>query len=98
MVMVKTINDADFDSGIENINVNSTVEIIFSHTLNTDLFSSSLTLNSDTGTVDYSLVFSNTNSTVTLIPSIPLNYETNYTLTLPAGDYATTNEISISVN
>ena len=31
MVMVKTINDADFDSGIENINVNSTVEIIFSH-------------------------------------------------------------------
>lgn len=92
MVMVKTINDADFDSGIENINVNSTVEIIFSHTLNTDLFSSSLTLNSDTGTVDYSLVFSNTNSTVTLIPSIPLNYETNYTLTLPAGDYGLANE------
>lgn len=92
MVMVKTINDADFDSGIENINVNSTVEIIFSHTLNTDLFSSSLTLNSDTGTVDYSLVFSNTNSTVTITPNFPLNYETNYTLTLPAGDYGLANE------
>ena len=92
IVMVKTINDADFDSGIENINVNTTVEIIFSHTLNTDLLSSSLRLNSDTGTVDYSLVFSNTNSTVTLTPSIPLNYETNYTLTLPAGDYGLANE------
>jgi hypothetical protein len=92
MVMVKTINDADFDSGIENINVNSTVEIIFSHSLNTDLFSSSLTLNSDTGTVDYSLVFSNTNSTVTITPNFPLNYETNYTLTLPAGDYGLANE------
>lgn len=92
MVMVKTINDADFDSGIENINVNSKVEIIFSHSLNTDLFSSSLTLNSDTGTVDYSLVFSNTNSTVTITPNFPLNYETNYTLTLPAGDYGLANE------
>ena len=37
IVMVKTINDADFDSGIENVNVNTTVEIIFSHTLNTCL-------------------------------------------------------------
>ena len=92
MVMVKTINDADFDSGIENVNVNTTVEIIFSHTLNTDLFSSSLTLNSDSGTVDYSLVFSNTNSTITITPNNPLDYETIYTLTLPAGNYGLANE------
>lgn len=92
MTMVKTINNVEFDSGIENVNVNTTVEIIFSHTLNTDLFSSSLALSSDSGTVDYSLVFSNTNSTITITPNNPLDYETIYTLTLPAGNYGLAKE------
>ena len=87
IVMVKTINDVKFDSGIENVNVNATIEIIFSHTLNIDLISSSLTLSSDSGMLDYSLVFSNTNSTIILTPSSAFEYETAYTLMLPAGDY-----------
>ncbi len=87
IAMVKTINGLDFNSGIENVNVNATVEIIFSHTLNTDLFSSSLVFSSVSGTVDYSISFSNTNSTITLTPTTSLEYETLYTLTLPAGDY-----------
>lgn len=92
IVMTKTINDVKFDSGIENVNINATIEIIFSHTLNTDLFSSSLTLNSVSGTVDYTIDFSNTNSTITIIPSNPLDYESTYTLTLPAGDYGLSGE------
>jgi hypothetical protein len=92
IVMVKTINDIKFDNGIENVNVNASIEIIFSHTLNTDLFTSSLKLSSDSGNVDYSLIFSNTNSTITLTPNTPLAYESRYTLTLPAGDYGLAGE------
>lgn len=92
IAMVKTINDVKFDSGIENVNVNTTIEIIFSHTLNTDLFSSSLAFSSTSGTVNYSLEFSNTNSTITLTPNSPLKYETAYTFILPAGDYGLAGE------
>ena len=85
--MVKTINGIKFDNGIQNVNVNTTIEIIFSHTLKTELFSNALILNSVSGPVDYSIIFSNTNSTVTLTTNNPLNYESVYTLTLPAGVY-----------
>lgn len=92
VLMTKTINDVKFDNGIENVNVNASIEIIFSHSLNTDLFLSSLKLSSTSGMVDYSIAFSNTNSTIILIPSSPLEYETSYTLTLPAGDYGLQSE------
>ena len=88
IAMVKTINELDFNNGIENVNTNATIEIIFSHTLNTELFSEALTLSSGEEAVAYSLVFSNTNSTVTLTPESKLKYETGYTLRLPAGNYA----------
>ena len=87
IALIKTINDLEFDNGIENVNINATIEIIFSHTLNTNSFSSALTLSSGSGTVDYTLGFSNTNSTILLTPNSPLDYETTYTLALPAGDY-----------
>lgn len=90
--MVKTINGDKFNNGIENININTTIEIIFSHTLNTELFSSALNLSSASGPVDYSIGFSNTNSTVTLTTNAPLNYESNYTLSLPAGVYGLSGE------
>ena len=87
IAMVKTINEVDFNNGIENVNTNATIEIVFSHTLNTELFSAALTLSSGEEAVAYSLVFSNTNSTVTLTPESKLKYETGYTLLLPAGNY-----------
>ena len=87
IAMVKTINEVDFNNGIENVNTNATIEIVFSHTLNTELFSAALTLSSGEEAVAYSLVFSNTNSTVTLTPESKLKYETGYTLRLPAGNY-----------
>jgi hypothetical protein len=39
IAMVKTINEVDFNNGIENVNTNATIEIVFSHTLNIELFS-----------------------------------------------------------
>ena len=92
MVLAKSINGEIFSSGIENVNVNATIEIIFSHTLNTDLFSSSLVFSSDSGLVEYSIDFSNTNSTITIVPSNSLDYESTYTLTLPAADYGLSGE------
>lgn len=90
--MVTKINGAKYANDIENINVITTIEIIFSHTLKTDMFSSALTLSSASGPVDYTLAFLNTNSTVILTTNSPLNYETVYTLSLPIGIYGSSGE------
>ncbi|EAR13221.1 extracellular nuclease [Polaribacter irgensii 23-P] len=87
ITMAKTINEVDFNDGIENINTDATIVIVFSHTLNPELFSEALTFKSGADAVAYSLVFSNTNSTVTFTPDSKLLHETGYALLLPAGNY-----------
>jgi hypothetical protein len=89
IAMVKTIDEVNFNNGIENVNTAATIEIVFSHTLNPELLSAALTLSSGEEAVAYSLVFSNTNSRVTLTPERKLKYETEYTVQLPAGNYTT---------
>ncbi len=63
------------------------IELIFSHTLNTAELESALTLNGGGGSVPLTISYSNTNSTVTIRPSSELDFETTYTLTVPAGSY-----------
>lgn len=78
--------------GAENIPVESSLTLIFSHPLKTEALSSVLELNSSGGNTDYSLEFSNSNSTVTISPNTRLDYETVYTLNIPAGNYGTEGE------
>ncbi|MBO0343475.1 Ig-like domain-containing protein [Flagellimonas profundi] len=90
-VLTTNITETDFDTPVEGVPVNTSVEIIFSHSLDMDAVSSALDLSSGSGSVNYEIEFSNTNSTVSLMP-VALDYETNYTLTLPAGTYGTKGE------
>lgn len=63
------------------------IELIFSHSLNTSALTSALTLESPGGEVGLDLTFSNANSTVAVMATEELDYETSYTLSLPAGEY-----------
>ena len=85
--MQKTIDGSKFESGADNVSVFASITIVFSHTLNTDQFLSAFSFSSSSGAVDYNLEFSNTNSTITITPNTRFDYETNYMLNLPAGDY-----------
>jgi uncharacterized protein YuzE len=78
-------------NGVDGINRNPTIEIIFSHTLKTAEVTSALSLTSGSGAVAFEAAYSNTNSTLTLTPETDLDYETTYTLTLPAGTYGEDN-------
>ena len=90
-VLTTNITEANFESPVEDVPVASSIEIIFSHSLDTDAIMSALDFTSGSGTVDYDIEFSNTNSTVTLVPTT-LDYETSYTITLPQGTYGTSGE------
>ncbi len=74
-------------NGVDGITQNPSIEIIFSHTLKTSEVTSALSLSSSGGAVAFDVAYSNTNSTLTLTPSTALDYETTYTLALPAGIY-----------
>lgn len=78
-------------NGVDGIAQTPSIEIIFSHTLKTAEVTSALSLTSGGGAVAFDAVYSNTNSTLTLTPSSPLDYETTYTLALPAGTYGEDN-------
>ncbi len=86
------ISGTNFSSAVMDVPVASPIEIIFSHSLNTDKVTSSLNVTSGSGTVDYGIDFSNTNSTVTLTPNNPFEYQTDYTISLPAGAYGVNGE------
>lgn len=91
--LLKTNAGTDaLEEGADNIPVEAPLTFIFSHSLNTDELSSSLALNSANGNANYDLEFSNSNSIVTIIPTGRFDYETNYTLNIPAGAYGTEGE------
>ena len=91
-VLSKSIGVTDLKEDAENIPIDNSIVIIFSHSLTTEKVISSLALTSGAGVKDYSIEFSNTNSTVTLTPSTPFDYATTYTLSLAPGVYGTGGE------
>jgi uncharacterized protein YuzE len=85
-VLVQEIDGERVSSGVENVNRNASPTLIFSHTLNTSDLESALSI-SGAGDPAYTLSFSNTNSTVTINFTDPLEYLSTYTISLPAGTY-----------
>ena len=67
--------------------VNFTIEIVFSHSLKTEAVASALSIEGGSAGVDYALSFDETNSIATISTNSDLQYNANYTLSLPAGDY-----------
>lgn len=78
-------------NGVDGIDRRPTIEIIFSHTLKTAELTSALSLTGGGASVAFTATYGNTNSTLTLTPDSDLEYETTYTLALPAGTYGEDN-------
>lgn len=91
-VLKTNLTDGNLTNTIENIPIGLPIQIIFSHSLDIDKISTSLSLSSESGAADYTIEFSNTNSTVILTPNGAFEYQTNYSISLPEGVYGTKGE------
>lgn len=78
---------------IANFDPVGEMELIFSHGINKQAFESALSISP---TVDYALSYDETNSFITVSFNTPLEYETDYTLSLPIGVYGAGGEASVA--
>lgn len=91
-VLFVAVNGDRSESGVTGVPVNSSVELIFSHALNKTEFEKALTISPQ---LDYTFVYDETNSFVTITPANRLEYDIAYTITLPKGTYGANGESSI---
>lgn len=87
-VLSQKINGVKVSNGVANIKTAVSIELIFSHTLKTASFESALSFTGPSGAVPFDLTYSNTNSTVTLVNTTPLDNEVTYTITVAPGTHA----------
>lgn len=92
-VLTNTINGNKFVEGVDNVTTDLNIEMVFSHSLNTEEFASAISVSSPSGLFDYSLEFANNNSTVIISGNQELDYLTTYTVQLPAGTYGANGEM-----
>ena len=101
-VLASNINNVKFEDGIENVTTDLTIEMVFSHTLNTEQLSSALSLTAESGNpVEYSIEFVRSNSTAIITSDQSLDYLTAYNIELPSGNYGANGEAideNISLN
>ncbi|MCB0662249.1 MAG: Ig-like domain-containing protein, partial [Saprospiraceae bacterium] len=83
LLQVKINGNAE-PSGAENVAADASLELVFSHAINTANFEGSLSISP---AVTYTLSYDNSGSIVTLVFDNPLDYETMYTLSLAQGSY-----------
>lgn len=79
-------------SGAANVSVIPNVELVFSHAVNTTAFEGALGVSP---TANYVVEYDESGSIVTLSFPEPLEYETNYSITLPRGTYGANGETSV---
>ena len=78
---------------IANFDPVGQMELIFSHGVSKSTFEASLSISP---AVNYALTYDETNSFVTVSFNEPLEYETDYTLSLPQGTYGAGGESSVA--
>jgi hypothetical protein len=78
-------------AGAANIPVTSSVELVFSHSLNQANFENALSI---TPALDYTITYDETSSFVTITPDVRLDYDVTYTISLPEGSYGAKGESS----
>lgn len=92
-VLASNINNTKFVSGVENVSTDLTIEMVFSHSMDTEKLASALSISSESGSpVDYSVEFIKVNSTVIISGNQELDYLTTYRLELPSGTYGVNGE------
>jgi hypothetical protein len=77
---------------IANFNLLGQMELIFSHGVDKTIFEGALSISP---TTDYSISYDETNSFITISFNSPLEYETDYKVSLAKGTYGTKGESSI---
>lgn len=87
-VLSQKINGVKVSNGVSGIKTAVSIELIFSHTLKTGSFEPALSFTGPSGAVPFDLAYSNTNSTVTLVNTAPLDNEATYTITVAPGIHA----------
>ncbi|NEV94578.1 Ig-like domain-containing protein [Psychroflexus sp. YR1-1] len=92
-VLASNINNTKFENGVENVKTDLSIELVFSHSLDTEKLASALSISSEDGNpVDYALEFTKVNSTVTISGNQGLEYLTTYSVELPSGTYGVNGE------
>jgi len=79
-------------SGVTDLSVIPEIELIFSHGLNESAFENALTFSPS---VDFSVTYDETKSKATVSFNTPLDYETDYNMSLPVGTYGANGEASV---
>jgi len=92
-VLKVNYNGNAITGSIANFDPLGQMELIFSHGVNKTAFETAISISP---AIDYTLSYDETNSFITIGFNSPLEYETNYTLSLPKGTYGAGDESSIA--
>lgn len=92
-VLTQQINSEDVSNGAENIDNEASIKLLFTHSLNKSSLEQALSLSSSNGDVAYSLNYAVSDSEIEIIPDSELDFETNYTLTIVAGNHGSNGEV-----
>jgi len=92
-VLSQKINEEVVTDEVEEVDVTSSITLLFTHALNKSSFEGALSLSSSSGNVVYALNYAISDSEVEIVPSAPLDYETTYTITVNAGSHGAQGEV-----
>lgn len=85
-VLTAKVNEESLTDSPAGVEQDVSIELIFSHTLNTAAFESAFSISSSSGALSYTIAYSNANSIVTVTNSAELAYNTEYTIAVAAGE------------
>ncbi|THD70005.1 nuclease [Robertkochia marina] len=86
------INGAKFENGTKDVLTNVDINLIFSHQMETPAVQEALSITGGNGAADFDVAFANSNSALQISSNKQLDYETAYTISLPAGVYGSNGE------
>lgn len=91
-VLRQSIDGQEVQNGVEGVSPDASIQLLFTHSLDKSAFENALSLNSGSDAIDFTLSYDSSESEVEIVPSSPLDYDTNYTLTVAAGPHSKTGE------
>ena len=91
-ILAQSIDGDRVEDGLTGVAQVPTIELIFSHSLNTSALETALSFSSGGSQVPFSATYTTANSFVSITPDSELDYETTYTISLPAGTYGEAGE------
>lgn len=88
-VLYVSVNGDRSATGVSELPVTSSVEMVFSHGLDQEAFEEALDISPS---LDYTVSYDETSSFVTITPDVRMEYDVDYTISLPQGSYGAKGE------